>query len=80
MGGFIEVGLSRGYSYTQYGKPLENPEKILGEWDYRTRTIPLSSSMKLGHKVCKTSKKNVTRIFEPLGTVQPASFSTFYCM
>jgi hypothetical protein len=27
MGGFIEVGLSRGYSYTQrpLGKPQENP-------------------------------------------------------
>jgi hypothetical protein len=34
-----------------HNDPLANPEKIHGEWDYRTRIIPLLSSMKPGNCV-----------------------------
>jgi hypothetical protein len=51
MGSFIEVGLSRGYSYTQWTlrKPRESPRG--GGWDYRPRIIPLLSSMKPSNNV-----------------------------
>jgi hypothetical protein len=45
MGGFKEVGLSRGLLlYTMI--PWKTPRKSMGEWDYRTRIILLLSSMK----------------------------------
>jgi hypothetical protein len=49
MGGFIEVGLSRGVPVLLYTMtPRKTPRKSMGEWDYRTRIIPLLSFMKPG--------------------------------
>jgi hypothetical protein len=55
MGGFIEVGYPGGTLI--HNNPLENPEKIhggVGLSHYRTRIIPLLSSMKPGHnhRIC----------------------------
>jgi hypothetical protein len=59
MGGFIEVGLSRGYLLLYKMTPWKTPRKSMGEWDYRTRIIPLLSSRKPGLYCADTGQSRV---------------------
>jgi hypothetical protein len=39
--------------------PWKTPRKSMGEWDYRTRIIPLLSSMKPGLVSCHPEKQHL---------------------
>jgi hypothetical protein len=46
--------------------PWKTPRKSIGEWDYRTRIIPLLSSMKPGHRLsmeCEVGYLRGLRVF-----------------